>query len=107
MTVSPGWGTRPQSNFLHPSLVGTKSGGLGKRTRLVGNDGFESGLFTLGTSGILHAFSTIDGVRTGGAGGIVEDGRLGASIQPHDWGWYRTPIEVKGEVQEGAEGDPI
>lgn len=97
--------TRTEEDFLTPTLVGAEGGRLRKGAGLVGNEGAGFFLIALGAGSLFSAFATVYGVCAGSAGGVVEYGRLGASVEPHggmlggggDGG--RALTELQGETQ--------
>lgn len=75
--------TGPNGDLLVPSFVGTKGGGLRKRSGLIGDEGAGFFLVPLRPGGVFLPLPTVDGTGTRRAGSVVEDGGLCPSVEPH------------------------
>lgn len=82
----PGGRPGTQSDLLIPSRIGTKRDRLRERSGLIGDEGVAFFSFSFGANGVVEAFSAIDGIGTGSASSVVEDGGLHAPVEPHDSG---------------------
>lgn len=82
----PGGRPGTQRNLLVPSGICAERNRLGKRSRLIGDESAVLFSLALRAHSVLQALPTVDGVGTGGTRGIIENGRLDSSIEPHSLG---------------------